>query len=59
MRGDGGNMTADGIMSWSARRSFRAVVIEDEFSIGNIWLTVSGERATGHCNNFPLTCEVR
>jgi len=52
-------LTADGIKAWGAGSTFRAVVIEDGFSIGNIWLTVTGETATGHWNNSALTCELR
>jgi CubicO group peptidase (beta-lactamase class C family) len=54
-----GNITADGLQAWSAGRTFRAVVIENGFSIGNIWLTVTGETATGHWNNVALTCDVQ
>jgi CubicO group peptidase (beta-lactamase class C family) len=53
------DLTAESIKAWSAGRTFRAVVIQDGFSIGNIWLTVTGESATGHWNGAALTCEVR
>ncbi len=51
--------TSDAILAWGQGRELRAIALEDGFWIQNLWLTVAGERASGHWGTTPVTCGVR
>jgi CubicO group peptidase (beta-lactamase class C family) len=51
--------TSDAILAWGQGRELRAIALEDDFWVRNLWLTVAGERASGHWDTTAVTCDVR
>ncbi len=54
-----GDVVAPVVRASSRGRDLRLVVMEGGFWIGNVWLRVEADRATGRWNRRALTCGVR
>jgi hypothetical protein len=45
------------IHAWNRGNDLRVVMLEDNFRVANLWLTVEGGRASGKWDRRDMTCE--